>query len=100
MVLKDFRGVGRREGGDKNTHAETEAGDEGKGAATPNRNHRDVKGTVFGADLCGYYSLISASQESGLSGIGTRPSKQGHGPLDVMYPESLLPKLKCVRGKE
>jgi len=39
---------------EKKTHAVTEAGDERKGATTPNRNHRDVKGPVFGADLCGY----------------------------------------------
>jgi hypothetical protein len=31
---------------------------------------------------------------------GTRPLKIGHGPLAVIYPESLLPKLKCARRKE
>lgn len=55
---------------DRNTHAETEAGDERKGATTPNRNHCDIKGPVFRANLCGYYSLISASQEGGLGGLG------------------------------
>jgi hypothetical protein len=48
----------------KKTHAEAEAGDERKGAATPDGNHRNVERSIFGADLCGYYfpiGLISAS---------------------------------------
>jgi hypothetical protein len=84
------------------THAEAEAGDERKAAASPNRNHRDVKGPVFGADLCGSKSLSVAERKkkpSQYKRTGTRPSKKGHGPVVVMYPVSLLPKLKCVRGK-
>jgi hypothetical protein len=34
------------------THAKAEAGDEGKRAASPDGKHGDVKGPVFGADLC------------------------------------------------
>ena len=74
------------------THAETEAGDERKGAATPNGNCRRV---VFQADLCGYYvptGLISASRKT-KSTDWDETLKMGHGPLVVMYPESLSSKL-------
>lgn len=38
--------------GERNAHAKAEAGDEGKRAASPDGKHGDVKGPVFGADLC------------------------------------------------
>jgi hypothetical protein len=41
----------------KKTHAEAEAGNERKGAPTPDGDHRDVEGSVFGADLCDHYSF-------------------------------------------
>jgi hypothetical protein len=49
---------------DKGTHAEAEAGDERKGAATPDGNQRHVKRPTFGTDLCGYNLFISASPKS------------------------------------
>jgi hypothetical protein len=74
------------------------------GATMPDRNYRDVKKLVFGA----YFpkSFISASPKEEKSPLktrgrtGTRPSKKGHGPLVVMYPELPLLKLKRVQGKE
>lgn len=33
-------------------HAKAEAGDEGERTASPDGKHGDVKGPVFGADLC------------------------------------------------
>lgn len=78
------------EGGSE-THAEAEAGDEGEGATAPDGEHRDVKGPVFGADLCDIFQTRSSAspkrKERKPSVRG--PSKMGHGPLVVMYPVSL-----------
>ena len=94
--------MGRKE---KKTHAEAETGDERKGATTPDRNHRDVEGPVFGADLCGCYLFRQVSYQRRRmqrGQTGTRPLKMGHGPLVVMYPESLSSKveLNSVRGQD
>jgi hypothetical protein len=43
----------------RETHAEAKASDERKGATTPYRDHRDVKGPVFGSDLCGHDRKVS-----------------------------------------
>jgi hypothetical protein len=86
---------GEGEKGEK-THAEAEASDERKGAATPDGNHRNVEGPVFGADLYGYYLFRQVSYQHRRrqrERTGTVPLKMGHGPLVVMYPESLSSKL-------
>jgi hypothetical protein len=57
------RKVRKWEKGEK-THAKTEAGDERKGATTPDGNHRDVEGPVFGADLCGHCLFQQVSSAS------------------------------------
>ena len=87
----------------RKTHAETEAGDERKGAATPNGNHSDIEGPVFGADLCGYYvptGLISASPKTKSADWdetfedGTRAISRHVPRIAVVEVE-----LKCVHGQ-
>lgn len=99
MFRLDVSLVGRKV---RETHAEAKAGDERKGATTPYRDHRDVKGPVFGSDLCGHDRKVSNKHRKKRTKeqTGARPLKIGHGPLAVIYPESLLPKLKCARRKE
>jgi hypothetical protein len=81
----------------RKTHTKAKASDQRKDATTPNRNHRDVNGPVIGADLCAQIVHISIGKKKEQTEM--RPSKIGHGPVAVMYPDSLLPKLKFVQEK-
>ena len=71
MRVQAYKGVRKQEKGDK-THAEAEAGDGSKAAATPDGNHRHVKGPVFGANLCVYicsdrsHISVAEDKEGGL----------------------------------
>ena len=57
--------LGDRKGkeGERRKNARGSRGGDGKGAATPDGNHCDVEGPVFGADLCGYYLFRQVSYQ-------------------------------------
>ena len=66
-----------------------------EGATTPDGNRSDVKGPVFGADLW----LLFVPTGLILTSLRIKRAEwdesfeMGHGPLVVMYPESLSSKL-------
>ena len=66
MRVQAYRVVRKWEKGDK-THAEAEADNGSKAAATPDGNHRDVEGSILRANLCGYHlfrrSHISVTED-------------------------------------
>jgi hypothetical protein len=73
-------------GREGDTYSEAEARDEGERAAAPNGEHRDIKRAVLGSYL---YAYMRCDHRHVESWCPDKPSKMGHGPLGVMYPESL-----------
>ena len=67
------------------TYTEAETRDKGERAAAPDGEHRKIKRAVLGSDFYTHTSSPSSFE----SGCVDKPSKMGHGPLGVMYPESL-----------
>ena len=67
------------------TYTEAETRDKGERAAAPDGEHREIKWAVLGSDFYTHTSSPSSFE----SGCVDKPSKMGHGPLGVMYPESL-----------
>jgi hypothetical protein len=70
------------------TYTEAETSNKGERAPTPDGEHRNVKRAVLGSDLYTHTYMRREHCDS-KGGVPDKPSKMGHGPLRVMYPESL-----------